>query len=422
MKDRIIAATDSPHELEKLYRAGPEAFSRSFPAAFADRSDATVLQVWQERLFFQEGETVPKASPPSQPSWDIWVTVLLSFLAGTLVKLPQWFSWLDDERLYSRNLGSIMIGSLIAFFCLLKPLRKRTAGIISAVLIGSILYLNLLPADADSQPLILSCLHMPFFFWSLLGITFLGGVWNNPAGRMDYVRYNGELLIYTTIILIGGMVLTGVTGMLFTMINLDDFMEWYMQNVVVYGMVASPIVATLLVERIVGNRFKLAPLFAKVFTPLFLLTLVIYLCTMLLDVRSLFTDRDFLIAFNVLLLVVLGICILSISERGTGETAVTVDFMNIMLVSVTLVIDLIAFAAILFRLSSYGFTPNRIAVLGANLLAFGHLAGILWYYIRFTGQKTGIDRLERWIVLYIPAYTAWSLIVSVGFPLLFWFT
>jgi len=29
--------------------------------------------------------------------------------------------------------------------------------------------------------------------------------------------------------------------------------------------------------------------------------------------------------------------------------------------------------------------------------------------------------LEKWIVGYIPAYTAWSLIVAVGFPLLFWF-
>ena len=422
MKERIIAAADSPRELERLYRADRTAFTRSFPAAFAEQSDATVLQVWQERLFFQEAEAVPNASSSGQPSWDIRVTVLLSFLAGTLVKLPQWLSWPDDEWFYSRNLGGIMIGALIAFFCLLKPLRKRTAGIITAVLIGSLFYLNLLPADTDAQTVVLSCLHIPFFFWSLLGITFVGGNWKDLSGRMDYVRYNGELLIYTTIILIGGMVLTGVTGMLFTLINLDDFMEWYMQNVVVYGMTASPIVATLLVERIVGDRLKLAPLFAKVFTPLFLLTLVVYLFTMLLDMSRPFTDRDFLIAFNVLLLVVLGLCILSISERGSGETAVTVDFMNILLAGVTLAVDVIALAAILFRLTSYGFTPNRIAVLGANLLVFGHLAGVLRYYLRFTAGKIGVDRLERWIVAYLPAYTAWTLFVAVGFPLLFRFS
>ena len=322
MKDRIIDAADSPRELETLYRAEPKEFTRCFPAAFAEQSDSTVLRVWHERLFFQEAEAVPKASSSDRSSRDIWVTFILSLLAGTLVKLPQWFSWLDDEKFYSRNLGGIMIGSLIAFFCLLQPLRKRTAGIISAVLIGSILYLNLLPADADSQTVVLSCLHIPFFFWSFLGITFLGGAWKDLAGRMDYVRYNGELVIYTTLILIGGMVLTGVTTMLFELINLGNVMEWYMQYVAVYGIAASPIVATLLVERIVGNRFKLAPLFAKVFTPLFLLTLVVYLFTMLLDVQRPFTDRDFLIAFNVLLLLVLGLCILSISERGAGETAV----------------------------------------------------------------------------------------------------
>jgi len=38
------------------------------------------------------------------------------------------------------------------------------------------------------------------------------------------------------------------------------------------------------------------------------------------------------------------------------------------LLAVSLVIDLIALSAILFRLTSYGLTPNRLVVLGANLI------------------------------------------------------
>jgi hypothetical protein len=237
---------------------------------------------------------------------------------------------------------------------------------------------------------------------------------------MDYIRYNGELLIYSTVILIGGMVLTGVTFALFGLIELS-IEEWYLKNVVVYGAIASPIVATLIVTRIVGTRFRISPLLAKVFTPLFLLTVVAYLIAMAVNHKSPFSDRDFLIAFNGLLLVVLGLCVFSISERSAKKSVGVVDIMNIGLVAVTLVIDVIALAAILFRLSSYGFTPNRVAVLGANLLSFCHLAGILYHYARFTHKCGTFESIEKWIVGYIPMYTIWSVCVAVGFPFIFWF-
>jgi len=38
---------------------------------------------------------------------------------------------------------------------------------------------------------------------------------------------------FVTIILVGGMVLTGITVALFELIDADDFQEWYLTNVVV---------------------------------------------------------------------------------------------------------------------------------------------------------------------------------------------
>lgn len=421
MKDQIINAADSPHALEALYRANPKEFTRALGDAMAERPDLLTLQVWHERLFFEKPiEQLQQSSAPRFSIRDIVVTVVLSLLAGTLAKIPHFFPMLDEERFYTRNLGGIVGGALVLYFCIQTSCRMKTAATLIALLLGATLYLNALPGKSTSDTVLLACMHMPFFFWSLLGIAFLGGAWKNMPGRMDYVRYNGELLVYSTIILMGGMVLTGLTVALFGLIDLR-IEDWYMKNVAVYGAVACPMVATLLVERVVGERFKIAPLLAKVFTPLFLLTVVVYLLAMMLNQRSPFTDRDFLIAFNGLLLVVLGLCVFSISERGTKKSAGVLDLMNMGLVSVTLVIDIIALAAILFRLTSYGFTPNRLAVLGANLLAFGHLAGILWHYLKFARRRASLQSLDRWIVAYIPVYLAWSIVVAVAFPLAFRF-
>ena len=417
MKDHILSAIDSPRRLEVLYRGNAKAFKQALPDALATRPDSSILQAWNERLFFSDLDD-PKTARCQ--SLDIGWVLALSLIAGTLAKLPDFIFALNDERFYSRNVAGILAGALIAFFCILRPCPKKTVWTLAALGLGALLYLNLLPDNFKSDTLVLACMHTPFFLWSLLGVAYLGGEWKNRPGRMDFIRYNGELLIYSTILLIGGMVLTGLTFALFNLIHLH-IEEWYLKNVVVYGSVAAPIVATLIVERIVGDRFKIAPLLAKIFTPLFLLTTAAYLAAMGIQHKSPFTDRDFLIAFNGLLVVVLGLCVFSISERGAKKSPGIVDFMNMGLVSVTLLIDLVALSAILFRLSSYGFTPNRLAVLGGNLLAFCHLAGILYRYVRFARNQGPFESLENWIAGYIPAYTTWSLIVAIAFPAMFRF-
>jgi len=235
---------------------------------------------------------------------------------------------------------------------------------------------------------------------------------------MDYIRFNGELLIHTTIILIGGVILTGLTYNLFDLID-PQMGHWYMKNVVVYGVAAAPLVATFLVDRILTKHFKIAPLLARIFTPFFLLTVVSYLLIMVVKQKSPYHDREFLVAFNGLLLTVLALSVFSISERIPEKSAGFGDMVNIGLVVMTLVIDIFALSAILFRLASYGFTPNRIAVLGANLLICFHLSGITYHYVCCIRRGHLFAPLERWIVGYIPIYTIWSVIVTFGFPLLF---
>jgi len=422
LRDDIALAIDSPRELEALYRDDPREFARLLPGLLSSHPDSTTLHVWYQRLFFEEPAREPAATASGRDTWKwrgIALTVTLSLAAGTLVKIPELFRGIDDDWFYSRYVAIIIAMALMVYFWSQRRCPARVVASILGVALVSVVYLGLLPDRSGSDTILLASLHMPFFFWSLLGVSFLAGRWRDYAGRMDYIRYNGELVIYTTVILIGGMVLTGITLALFELIDAEDFQTWYLSNVVVYGAVASPIVATWLVDHVLGNRLKIAPLLARVFTPLFLITVVVYLVAMLFSQKSPYTDRDFLITFNGLLLLVLALAVFSSSEREPGRAGGFTDILNIALVAVTLMIDVVALSAILFRLTWYGLSPNRIAVLGANLLAFGHLAGILYYYVQLIRRGGDAASLEGWIVRYLPAYAIWSAVVAFGFPLVF---
>jgi hypothetical protein len=97
-----------------------------------------------------------------------------------------------------------------------------------------------------------------------------------------------------------------------------------------------------------------------------------------------------------------------------------IDYITVALVGVALVVDSVALAAISFRLVSYGITPNRMAVLGANVLIFVNLAGVLFQYVRFLQGRSPIIKLRTWITNYLPVYSAWTALVTFGFPLAFW--
>ena len=78
-----------------------------------------------------------------------------------------------------------------------------------------------------------------------------------------------------------------------------------------------------------------------------------------------------------------------------------------------------ALAAIASRISEFGFTPNRVAALGENLILLGNLAGSAWLYTRFLRGTAPFTTLERWQISYLPVYSGWAAFVVVAFPPIF---
>lgn len=434
METKIVEAMNSPKELEMLYRENPDEFSKAFSSVFASHSESTVLQVWQERLKYETGGEKRQVVP----AWsfkNILFLILLIAIAGTIFKLPDYFKSIDESLFYSRNIALVFIIPLIVYFV---QRTKSPRFIVSVLLIaaGSLIYLNLLPNRGDNwyqfskmygafdDALSNAELHIPLFLWLLTGVAFAGKEWKNTSARMGFLRYNGEVIIYTTILIIGGVILTSITLALLGFIEKSyELSEWYQDYVLMYGVVSMPIIATFLLDKVIDKRLNIAPTIAKFFTPLFLITTIGYLIIMVIYQKNPFGDREYLMALNILLIVVLGLLIFTISERNTISPPSTNDYLNIGLALTIIILDAIAMSASVFRTASdiYGLTPNRIAILGINLLVFVHLLGILINYIRFVWKGKPFEKLEKWIASYLPYYAVWAILVSILLPIFFWY-
>jgi len=191
-----------------------------------------------------------------------------------------------------------------------------------------------------------------------------------------------------------------------------------MGYIVVFGLVSAPIAATYIIENYPSVTNKIAPLIATIFSPLALITLIVYLSFIPFARKDLYNDRNFLLAFNVMLLAVMALIIFSISEISTNNKQKFNKIVLFTLAVVTLIVNLVALSAIVYRLSEYGFSPNRIAVLGTNLVIFGNLILITIDLFMAIFRQAEIHRVELTISKYLPVYAIWTFIVTFGFPVI----
>ncbi len=402
--------------LERLYRSDPAKFAGHLEHALQLNPEAPILKFWQARFEYTKPA---KAISTAVTGRQIWYPVLLCLLATLFVRIPALFE-VNELWFYTRFAPLIVFSALIFYFSHQTSHRKSVIVFMIAGVMTTGLAMALLPADYQSSSFFMSIIHAPLLLLALLGLAFTSNTWRSAKPRLDYLRYNGEVFIFTTMILLGGIVLTGLTIALFGLIQLD-IEQWYLRNVVLAGLVSAPILATFLYNEILGRNSRFASTIANIFTPLFLITVVIYLLTMAIQQKSPFSDRDFLILFNGLLILVLGMTVFSVCGRNHDQPSRLVDSINLALVCVTLMVNLIALAAILYRFSEWGLSPNRVVVLGANVLIFGHLIQILKAYSDVFRGKIRAEKLIKATVAFLPIYGAWAAVVMIALPIVFRF-
>src|SRR5690606_24629420 len=128
----------------------------------------------------------------------------------------------------------------------------------------------------------------------------------------------------------------GVTIGLFSLIgyNIEAF---YAEYVVVFGLPAAPILGTYLTQGNPQLVDKVSPVIAKIFSPLVLVMLVIYLVAMVYSGKDPYNDREFLLIFNALLIGVMAIIFFSIAGT-TGTRKSKPEILVLILLSVVTIL------------------------------------------------------------------------------------
>lgn len=416
MENNIKDNIDNPEQLEKLYRTDKKNFEKTFFDIYHEIADFKMADFWKARLEFDyQNESKVKVQMT-----DVYFLIITCLVTGFLVKLPQLFDIkLKDYFYYEKNVGLIILMGLSTYSFLTKSKINSKHLIISILVFAvSAIYINLLPSNRDSNSINLAYIHLPLLLWCLYGLIFIDFDTKDKTKWIDYIKYNGDIAILAAIILIAGGILTGVTLRLFSAIDLN-IERFYFDYIVIPGLVSSPIVATYIVKNFPTVTNKIAPIIASIFNPLVLITLVVYLISIVVTGKDPYNDRDFLIVFNLMLLGVMAIIVFSVSETSMNKRRRFIEITLFLLSIVTLIVDLVALSAILYRLGEFGFTPNRTAVLGSNLLIFGNLVLIMidLYKVGFSGKD--INTVELTIAKYLPIYAGWAIFVTFGFPFIF---
>ncbi|MEQ1728173.1 MAG: permease prefix domain 1-containing protein [Vicinamibacterales bacterium] len=389
-----------------------DALSREFARVHSER-------LWKQLV------VAPAADDESASSarTEAFVVLALAVAVAVAIKVPALFGLRlgdgsVDELFYARNASLFVLPLLTLYFVwkrgpgTAKPLWLALPFGVAAV------FANSYPFRPNGDTLRLAALHAPIALWLVVGLAYVRQRWFADDGRMDFVRFSGELAIYYALIAFGGGVLIAFTVMLFEAI--DKKPEWFIAGwLVPCGAGGAVIVGAWLVEAKQSVIENMAPVLTRLFTPLFTMLLLAFLATMVWTGSPINVEREVLIGFDLLLVLVVGLVLYAASARDPQAPPDFFDRLQLLLVVSALAADGVALAAIAARITEFGLTPNRVAALGENLILLVNLAWSARLYGAFVRRQGPFAALERWQVAYLPVYPAWAALVVIVFPPLF---
>jgi len=371
----------------------------------------------------QTYDSPTSASPEPGANARETAFVLVAALAAALLgKVPRLLGVsLDDAgiEIYLRNIGLFVVPVLILVYYLRRRFAPAILAAIAAIVVAGAVAANAYPFAAGGATSLLVALHLPLLLWLLLGLAYAGDDWRTVRLPLDFMRFTGEAFLYGVLILCGGVVFVGLVIAFFAAIGIDVALV-AVEYLGLSILLATPVIAAYLVEKKRSLIENLAPVLARIFIPLFLVMMVAFIAAVAVQGIGALGNREILILIDVLLLLVVGMVLYDLSARRDTQVGFGWPHkLNLALIVAAMIIDLLALYGIGARLLEYGFSANKAAALGENVLLLINLAGLAIAYGRVAAGRATFERVLAWQVRYLPVYLVWFAFVVFAFPPLF---
>lgn len=394
---------DDARAIERMYRADRRGFA-DFIAREAVNSQDPLVRWWDARLNYRDS------------SWgrDLGLAIVLG--AACWVPLRALLGLPAAERLAPTYLSTIFFAFWGAFLLGRGDLPKRIGAMAAACLVLAA-YFIALGDRPQSQSITQAAVHGYAALWLVLHFLSKPRLAKYSDRDFAFMETTGEVVCWSLLLGAAGAALSGVTVALFGAIKID-IADRYMLNIGSLGAVIIPFLALHLSERFAD--FRMSTVLARIVRPLASLAILSFIAVSLATGNRPYEDRNVFILGNIVLVAMIALVFYAALDRRSAEenragTPATAGAMNLITGIVALAFDVFILSATLYRIFTYGITPNKLAVLGMNLLLAGHMA---WLLVRGMGRRTG-DGLLRAFGAFMPVYLVWTLFVIFVMPALF---
>ena len=362
---------------------------------------------------------------------ELILVLLLALLGGLLSKIPALFGYGDIDAhgiILVKNASLFVLFPIALYFMYKRSLSLLRSLVVLTFFPFAALIVNTYPSYEPHHTAILSAIHLPiitlFFVLYFFGGPSLGSAkgWRSTHTRLNFIRFAGELFVFSVLIGLGGIVLILLTMGTFELIGRDvsSFVQSWMAPLGFFGLFT---VGAYLVEQKKSLIESMAPVLARIFTPLFLLVMVALIIAFIITPHAAYENRALLIWFDLILALVLALTLYSMSAKESTKTSSPTiwDIFSLLLLLSAIVVDGIALGGIIIRLSTSGFSPNKSAALGENIILLINLILLAYTYLRFVIRKKPFEHIVELQMRFLPVYAIWASFVVVVFPLIFHF-
>lgn len=451
----VDRARSDPAALEALYREAASAgddsdFKDAISSLLADSPSDLLLQAWAHRLDIPVEETVSGKGPAESATDHRWriaipIAVLLGFVFALLAwgETPVPFPGVGMPG-FVLGWGPAVAAAIVVLIFAARRDNERLPVYGGALLVLAILFglgawkgwmpsrvfvvAPGLPGDSavvDEAGLI--ALHLPLVCWAVLAATLCAGMPDLWKQLYAFVLKSAETIVTAGLYLIAGVVFSGLTYGIFSVLGVDIPNEFAMRFAA-WGLGVIPLLAVATVYDPTRSPLdqswdtglaRVIRILVRLLLPLTLAVLVVYVAYFIpMYFMRAFKQRETLIVYNatiVAIIAVLATAAPGLDERLAGRGSQILRWAIIVAGVLTLLLNAYALAAIVGRTISGGYSPNRHAVIGWNITTLAMLASVLLRQALVRGRPWA-EIFRRSIAQALVLAMAWSTWVVVGLP------